>query len=137
MYGQDFSARMIALASEKMPGAHLYQGDFSEGLAAPLLRKTYDFIVATYSLHHLTDGQKEALIRVLMERLDEGGKILIGDVAFETHKELDACRQEAGGDWDEDEIYFVADEWRKTFPGLRFEPLSSCAGVLTLERQNT
>lgn len=29
IYGQDFSSRMIALASEKMPNAHLYQGDFS------------------------------------------------------------------------------------------------------------
>lgn len=26
IYGQDFSSRMIALASEKMPNAHLYQG---------------------------------------------------------------------------------------------------------------
>jgi len=32
IYGQDFSARMIALASEKMPTAHLYQGDFTQGL---------------------------------------------------------------------------------------------------------
>ena len=30
IYGQDFSARMIELASEKMPGAHLYQGDFTQ-----------------------------------------------------------------------------------------------------------
>ena len=37
IYGQDFSARMIELASEKMPGAHLYQGDFTQGLVEPLL----------------------------------------------------------------------------------------------------
>ena len=36
IYGQDFSSRMIALASEKMPNAHLYQGDFSKGLVEPL-----------------------------------------------------------------------------------------------------
>ena len=35
IYGQDFSSRMIALASEKMPNAHLYQGDFSKGLVEP------------------------------------------------------------------------------------------------------
>ena len=29
IYGQDFSARMIELAAAKMPGAHLYQGDFT------------------------------------------------------------------------------------------------------------
>ena len=33
IYGQDFSARMIEIASEKMPGAHLYQGDFAEEAA--------------------------------------------------------------------------------------------------------
>lgn len=31
IYGQDFSTRMIALASEKMPYAHLYQGIFQRG----------------------------------------------------------------------------------------------------------
>ena len=31
IYGQDFSSRMIELASEKMPGSHLYQGDFTKG----------------------------------------------------------------------------------------------------------
>ena len=31
IYGQDFSPRMIELASEKMPGSHLYQGDFTKG----------------------------------------------------------------------------------------------------------
>jgi len=36
IYGQDFSARMIELASEKMPDANLYQGDFTQGLVEPL-----------------------------------------------------------------------------------------------------
>ena len=39
VYGQDFSARMIELASVKMPGAHLYRGDFADGLAEPLRRQ--------------------------------------------------------------------------------------------------
>ena len=58
IYGQDFSSRMIELAREKMPGAHLYQGDFSKGLADELKQESFDFIVATYSIHHLTDAQK-------------------------------------------------------------------------------
>ena len=56
IYGQDFSSRMIELASKKMPGSHLYQGDFTKGLAEPLRNQCYDFIVATYSLHHLGAG---------------------------------------------------------------------------------
>ena len=87
IYGQDFSSRMLELASEKMPDAHLYQGDF-----------------------------------------------LIGDVAFETRDALNQCRQEAGADWDVDEIYFVAEEIKKDFPDLLFTQLSPCAGVLTISR---
>ena len=41
-YGQDFSSRMIELASEKMPDARLYQGDFSQGLVDPLKQNSYD-----------------------------------------------------------------------------------------------
>ena len=46
IYGQDFSSRMIELACEKMPGAHLYQGDFSKGLADELKQESFDFIIA-------------------------------------------------------------------------------------------
>ncbi len=132
VYGQDFSARMIELASAKMPGAHLYQGDFSQGLAEPLRQHSYDFIVATYSLHHLTDGQKIDFLQTLRERLKEGGRILIGDVAFETRDRLEQCMREAGDEWDDEEIYCVADELRGTFPGITFTPVSFCAGILTL-----
>ena len=110
IYGQDFSSRMIALASEKMPGSHLYQGDFTRGLAVPLWNQDYDFIMATYSLHHLTDEQKVSFLRSLYDCLKEDGKILIGDVAFETRDKLEQCRQEAGDEWDDEEVYFVADE---------------------------
>ena len=102
IYGQDFSLRMIELASRKMPGAHLYQGDFTQGLAEPLRHQNYDFIVATYSLHHLTDEQKVGFLRVLYDRLNKNGLILIGDVAFETRKELEQCRTAAGDEWDDD-----------------------------------
>ncbi len=35
VYGQDFSERMIEIAQEKMPQAHLYKGDLREGLVSP------------------------------------------------------------------------------------------------------
>lgn len=132
VYGQDFSERMIALASAKMPNAHLYQGDFSKGLVSPLRSQKYDYILATYSLHHLTDAQKIAFLSELRGLLNVNGKILIGDVAFETREALNQCRQATGSDWDDDEIYFVADELRAAFPQLQFSPQSSCAGILTL-----
>ena len=134
IYGQDFSSRMIELASGKMPGSHLYQGDFTKGLVEPLRNQCYDFIVATYSLHHLTDEQKISFLRTLCNYLKENGKILIGDVAFTNRDELNQCRQEAGDEWDEEEVYFVADELRSAFPGIAFRQISYCAGILTLTR---
>lgn len=134
IYGQDFSSRMIELASVKMPGSHLYQGDFTKGLAEPLRIQRYDFIVATYSLHHLTDEQKISFLHTLCGCLKENGKVLIGDVAFENRDQLDQCRQKAGDEWDDEEIYFVADKLRNAFPCLVFRQVSSCAGILTLTR---
>ena len=134
IYGQDFSSRMMELAAEKMPEAHLFHGDFSRGLAEPLQCQSYDFIVATYSLHHLTDDQKIEFLRILQSQLNENGRIVIGDVAFETRAELNQCRQSAGNEWDGEEIYFVADELRSEFPNLSFVQLSYCAGVFSLPR---
>ena len=134
VYGQDFSKRMIELASEKMPDAHLYQGDFSQGLVEALQSRSYDFIVATYSLHHLTDDQKIRFLQSLLERLNEDGKILIGDVAFRTRTDLEQCQREVGEEWDDEEIYFVIDEMRQSFPNLIYQSVSYCAGILTLSR---
>lgn len=133
IYGQDFSSRMIELSSEKMPNAHLYQGDFSKELVEPLQNFCYDYIVATYSLHHLTDDQKKCLFLELRNHLKENGKIIIGNVAFETRKDLEHCKLKAGYIWDNDEIYFVVEELRKDFPGLSFTKMSGCTGVLILE----
>ena len=134
IWGQDFSGRMIELARDKMPNAHLFQADFSQGLAEPLLRNSYDFIIATYSLHHLTDDSKISLIQTMANLLNEDGAILIGDVAFANRQDLERCREQAGEEWDDEEFYFVFDELRKTFPTMEFEPVSYCAGVLSLLR---
>ncbi len=134
IYGQDFSERMIELASAKMPDAHLYRGDFSQGLAEPLLCQSYDFIVATYSLHHLADEQKVSLLQSLMGHLKEDGKILIGDVVFPTRADMEQCRQEVGDEWDDEEIYFVIDELTQIFREFIYQPVSYCAGIITLAK---
>ena len=85
-------------------------------------------------MHHLTDEQKIRFLHILIEHLNEDGKILIGDVAFQTRKELNQCRLRAGDEWDDEEIYFVADELRTVFPNLSFTQVSHCAGILSLSR---
>ena len=133
VWGQDFSVRMVETARSKMPAAHLVQGNFSRGLAEELRARRYDAIIATYSLHHLTDEQKARFLTELLPLLREDGCIYIGDVAFATRAELDKCREQAGDGWDQDEVYFVFDELRKSFPNMQFEPVSHCAGLLTLK----
>ncbi len=134
IYGQDFSSRMIELAYEKMPGAHLYQGDFSQGLVKKLKQESYDFIVATYSIHHLADDQKIMFLRELLEHLRDGGKILIGDVAFKSRDELEVCKEDCGDEWDNEEMYCVADDLKLEFPNLKFEKMTFCSGILMLSR---
>lgn len=133
IYGQDFSEKMIEMAKDKMPEAKLFQGDFSGGLVEELKQKQYDTIIATYSLHHLTDEQKINLIQNLLLLLNDGGCLYIGDVAFETRAELEFRRNQIGGEWDDDEIYFVVDEIRKEFPQMKYEQFSFCSGLLFLE----
>ena len=60
------------------------------------------------------------------------GQILIGDVAFGSRSQLEQCRKDVGNEWDEEEIYFVIDELMKDFPSLAFDPVSYCAGILSL-----
>lgn len=55
IFGQDFSDRMLKISNEKMPKAQLFIGDISNGLVDQLLEYKYDAIIATYSLHHLSD----------------------------------------------------------------------------------
>ena len=132
IWGQDFSRRMMELAGEKMPGAKLYQGDFSRGLVEELRQNKYDAIIATYSLHHLTDEQKISLLENLLPLLNDGGTVYIGDVMFETRTELEKHRALLDKEWDDEEIYFVADELARSFPQMRFEPFSFCSGIIEI-----
>lgn len=135
IYGQDFSEEMINIAKSKMPEAQLYRGDLTAGLVEALRGRRYDAIVASYALHHLEDSQKFSLIKHLLELLNEGGWLYIGDVAFETRKELEACKATYEAEWDEDEVYFVHDELKAHFPHCHFEAYSHCAGLFSLPKE--
>ncbi len=134
IYGQDFSGEMIRIAQEKMPKAKFFAGDFTKDLVDFLKDNKYDAVIATYSLHHLTDEEKISFIKSLLTLLNPGGKILIGDLAFESRKDLEACKEKSKDYWDEEEFYFVYEDLKKYFEGLTFEKYSFCAGVLTIIR---
>lgn len=133
--GMDFSEKMIALAKGKMPEAVLLRWDFTQSLPEEVARRRFDDIVSTYALHHLTDREKPEFLRRLAGLLAPGGKILIGDVAFATRRELEQCRAKYRAAWDGDEEYFVAEELKKALGSgfsCKFRKLSHCAGVLSV-----
>lgn len=132
--GQDFAEKMRDIAQEKMPNAKLYIKDFEEGLAEEIKKERYDFVIATYSLHHLTDEVKEIVLKESFSVLKEDGKIIIGDVAFGNDAEMADCREKAGETWDSEEIYFVKDRFQTLFPNMKFEKISNCSAVITIER---
>lgn len=130
--GIDFSERMIAIAREKMPAARLILHDFSNGLPVGLKEEKFDAIVCTYAIHHLDDDGKIGFLKALQTHLNPDGRIHIGDVAFATREELDACRAQCGDEWDDEEFYAVAEEIAKSIEGVCFEKISHCAGIITV-----
>ena len=131
IYGQDFSDKMVELAKKKMPNAKLYKGDFKEGLVEELKKQKYDAIIATYSLHHLTDKDKINFIKELLV-LNKEAPIYIGDIAFETRNDLEKCEAKYQEHWDYEEIYFVYDEIKKEFEHSEFIKYSECAGIIKI-----
>lgn len=87
--GIDFSLEMIKIAQNKMPLATFIQWDFSKGLPCELENKKFDFIICTYAIHHLKDEEKINFITLLKHHINKNGEILIGDVMFQTDKDLD------------------------------------------------
>ena len=134
--GIDFSEQMIAIAQKKMPLANLIHADFSTGLPHELSNERFDFIVATYSFHHVIREMQADFLRSLTDHLSGDGKIFIGDVMFRTKQDFDACHKKFVDVWDEDEAYPIADDLAKGITpfGLscEFHPLTFCSGVLII-----
>ena len=130
--GIDFSEKMLWIAQENMPSARLIRHDFSFGLPDELKNSKFDAIVCTYAIHHLKDSSKIEFLKELQAHLHPEGRIYIGDVAFGTYEEMNACRERSGDEWDEDESYIVIEKLENEIEGMQFDKISYCAGILTL-----
>lgn len=136
IYGMDFSQAMIDIAKEKMPQGIFLQGDFNNGVPQQWKNLNFDYIVSSYAIHHLTDDEKVNFIGELKNLLNETGKIIIADVAFEAEIDLNKCRETNIDSWDEDEIYMVAEKitamLKEKNINSRYTQVSSCAGILEI-----
>ncbi|MBQ6492208.1 MAG: class I SAM-dependent methyltransferase [Atopobiaceae bacterium] len=135
VYGVDSSRQMLALAERKVPRAHLSLADIRD-LPPVGWGRDFSAITCTYAIHHLDDSEKVALIGRLLGLLAPGGAVLVGDVAFESREDLLAMRERVGDEWDDDEIYCVADELAGEIPGLTFHKVCDWAGVVEVRARS-
>lgn len=133
VYGVDSSRQMLALAERRVPKARLALADLRDELPAEW-GSGFRAITCTYAIHHITDAEKAELLDRLACLLGPGGAVLVGDVAFATRDDLLAARASAGEDWDEEELYCVADELSRQVPGLVFHKVNDWAGVVEVRR---
>lgn len=134
IFGVDFSLDMLDSAAQKLPDAFLFQHDLTQGLPNALMSLRADFIIASYSLHHLTDAQKVELLRALRWNLKPDGVILLADVSFPTRVHMEECREAYADVWDAEECYLIEDELRAALPEYHIDtiPVSFCADVWIL-----
>lgn len=127
---------MIEIAKKKMPLANLIQYNFSKGLPEEFGNIKFDYIVSTYAMHHLEDKDKIKFINKLKNQLFNDGEIIIGDIAFETGRLLEQCKEKYAYYWDDEEIYFIFDELKEFFPkeDISFTTISHCAGIIQLRK---
>lgn len=133
--GVDASSEMLAITKQKVPNSILHQYDIEKGLPENVLNKKYDVIISTYTLHHLNDEKKVQFINMLLELLNEGGKILIGDISFETRDLEEDCKTKYSELWDNDEYYFISQELKEIIPNSLFIKKSFCAGIFEINKE--
>lgn len=136
MYGIDFSQKMIEVAKEKMPLASLIKYDFSKGLPEEIKDHSFDYIISTYAIHHLGDGEKNEFIEKLENYLNKDGKIIIGDIAFKTRELLEKCKANYNEYWDDEEIYFVFQELKESLfnKNISLIEISHCSGIIQISK---
>ena len=86
VYGVEPSKAMREKTKARFMDMHLFDGDF---INFPELPGKVDTIVSTYAFHHLTDEEKDTALKLYSTLLDDHGKIVFADTAFEneTHRE--------------------------------------------------
>jgi putative AdoMet-dependent methyltransferase len=131
----DFSSAMLAKARQKLPRAHFLLHDLR--LALPVgWKRPFDRIVTAYVFHHFELGEKIRILHDLILHLAPGGRMLIGDIAFQDQAALEKIRLEAGADW-EDEAYWLADAAIPAFQRMGmlagYWQVSPCAGVFMIQ----
>lgn len=135
IYGMDMSEQIVEAGKEEMPNAHLYCCDYSMGMPLKFIHEEFDIIISTYAFHHLDYYEKADLIRDMLRHLKKGGKLIVGDLAFESAAVLKEFRKANKEKWLYGDMYMVYDELAKDYPEASWKKISKCAGIIEIVKE--
>ncbi|AUD64036.1 hypothetical protein BK010_07440 [Tenericutes bacterium MO-XQ] len=108
--GVDLSSEMIEIAKSHMKNATFILADFSDALNE--IYNKFDFIVFSYSIHHLSYNDQIELLIKLNNYLNEDGVITIGDVSTFTIEEMNQLQNKYAAIWDDEEYYPILKKYQ-------------------------
>ena len=112
--GIDQSREMLNVAKEKYPNLKLRLGDF---LNIPYENNEFHVIVSTYAFHHLNEEEKRISIKEMLRVLKYNGRIVIGDLMFESK----ITKENMMKDFTKDQIEEIEDEYYSNIDFLKDE----------------
>ena len=134
--GVDLSEAMLVRARKNVPTADFRQLDLL-GDWGDLETHRFDAVVSAYVLHEFVLETKLDLLSRLAKLLKPGGRVVIGDISFQTVVARGAAYGQWQRVWDESEHYWVAEDALPRLEqagfGAYYRQLSFCGGVYILQ----
>ncbi|HAU66506.1 TPA: hypothetical protein DCW61_04110 [Candidatus Uhrbacteria bacterium] len=126
IYCVDISQSMLDIAKEKLKNNEnivFIKSDLLSFFDDFKNNKQIDTIISTYAIHHLTQDEKHILFEKAFSFLPKGGKIIFGDLMFES-KEYENQMKNKYPDLVEDfddELYWYIDDESKKLESVGFK----------------
>ena len=135
--GVDLSNKMIEIAKSQMGKAEFILADFSNSLNEISIK--FDFIVFSYSIHHLSYNDQIELLIKLNDYLNEDGVIIIGDVSTFTSEDMKQLQNKYVAIWDDEEYYPILKKYQLSqlvdIYKLSYVQINEVAGVYKFRKK--
>lgn len=125
----DVSEQMEAIAQSKI--SHLKNRTFMKDDMLCIFEKTigtFDVIISTYTIHHLTEREKKLFFREIWKVLNPGGRAVFGDLMLENEslksekiREYKEKGDNNTADGIEEEFFWFVDESQQELENLGFQ----------------
>ena len=111
--------------------------DFSNALNE--ISNKFDFIVFSYSIHHLSYNDQIELLIKLNDYLNEDGVIIIGDVSTFTSEDMNQLQNKYVAIWDDEEYYPILKKYQLSqlvdIYKLSYVQINEVAGVYKFRKK--